>query len=307
MSYRIAAGRINAIAEISISAGGTEYDLDSQYLSCGNAAGLRGFDGNPAASLGSFAYKPSVRTVDLEVTAFGDDGVVTANQLFTDLENDEGDSTVKVTTQIDSVRTATDGGATVDECTTFTQHVGLSKLEVAQVTQKYNTYKLTLALLDGCWMTRIRNKYTFRPNAAAAAGAIDYPIDYPYDLGGNGNPGEMRSVNASRKLWPLIVITGPCAKPSVTIAGNRYAVNMTLTAGQSLEINTLRKTVLFKHGGVSESVLGRAVLGLGDGSGSYIFQPLPHLTANRLGYAVTPPSDAVTTVTLLETVPAINI
>ncbi|WP_288270314.1 hypothetical protein [uncultured Bifidobacterium sp.] len=307
MSYRIAAGRINAIAEISISAGGIEYDLDSQYLSCGNAAGLRGFDGNPAVSLGSFAYQSSVRTVDLEMTAFGDSGVVTANKLFTSLENDEGDSVVKVTTQIGSMRTAIDGGATEDDSTTFTQHVGLSKVEVAATTQKYNTYKLTLALLDGCWTTGLRNKYTFRPNAAASVGAIDYPLDHPYDLGGAGNPGEMRSVNASRKLWPLIVITGPCAKPSVTIAGNRYAVNMALTAGQSLEINTLRKTVLLKHGGVSESVLGKAVLGLGEGSGSYIFQPLPHLTAKSLGYTVTPPSDALTTVTLLETVPAINI
>lgn len=299
-------GRVQAIAGISIVAGGIEYDLDSQYLSCGNAVALRGFDGTPAVSLGSFAYQSSVRTVDLEVTAFGD-GVYAANELFTALENDEGDSTVKVTTQIDSMRASAGGGATADDSTTFTQHVGLSKLEVAQVTQKYNTYKLTLALLDGCWMTGLRNKYTFRPNAAAAAGAIDYPLDHPYDLGGNGNPDEMRFTNASRKLWPLIVMTGPCAMPSVTIAGNRYAVNMTLTEGQSLEINTLRKTVLLKHGGISESVLGKAVLGMGEGSGSYIFQPLPHYKDKRRAYTVTPPTDALTTVTLLETVPAINI
>lgn len=297
---------VRAIAGISIVAGGIEYDLDSEFLSVGNAAALRGFDGTPAVSLGSFAYQPSARTVDLEVTAFGD-GVYTANQLFTALENDEGDSTVEVTTQIDSIRAYDGVGATADDSTTFTQHVGLSKVEVTATTQKYNTYKLTLVLLDGCWTVGLRNKYTFRPTAAVSVGAIDYPLDYPYDLGGNSNPGEMRSVNASRKLWPLIVITGPCAKPSITIAGNLYSVNMTLTAGQSLEINTLRKTVLFKHGGISESMLGKASLGLGEGSGSYIFQPLPHLTAKSRGYTVTPPSDALTTVTLLETVPAINI
>lgn len=306
MSFINHAGRINAIAGISIVAGGTEYDLDSQYLSCGNAAALRGFDGNPAVSLGSFAYHSSVRTVDLEVTAFGD-GVYTANDMFTAMENDEGESTVTVTTQIDSMRASADGGATADDSTTFTQHVGLSKVEVTATTQKYNAYKLTLALLDGFWTTGLRNRYTFRSNAATSVGAIDYPLDHPYDLGGAGNPSEMRSVNASRKLWPLIVIAGPCAKPSMTIAGNRYAVNMTLTAGQSLEINTLRKTVLLKHGGVSESVLGKAVLGLGEGSGSYIFQPLPHLSNKMRGYTVTPPSDALTMVTLLETVPAINI
>lgn len=299
---------IDVIAGVTIVAGGNRYDLDSKDLSCGNAAALRGFDGNPAASLGSFAYQPAARSVDLEITAFGT-GVRTMHGMLADLENDAGTSTVEVTANIGSLRKWGDGshGGTVNDYTTFTQHIGLSKADLTAVTRKYNTYKLAIVLLDGCWTTWMRNRYTFRPSTNAGAGAINYPIDYPHDLGANGNPSEIDFVNASRKLWPLITITGPCANPSVNIAGNRYAITQPLTDGQTLEIDTLHKTVTLEHGGVSENIIAKAVLGMGEGSGSYIFQPLPHYRDKRRAYAIAPPTDALTTVTLLETVPAINI
>ena len=296
-------GRVAPINGAVITAGGTKYDLNSSLLNCGNIADVRGFDGTPAVSLGSFMYQPNARTIDLELTAFGPDGVDTASTLFNALEAAEGAADLTVTESVDSV--APGGKTTV---TGFTQRCGLSKIEVAKTTPKFNTYKLTLVLLDGYWTTSVRNRYVFLPvSSGSLSDGIDYPHDYPHDLGMSGNPSQLKQVNKFRTLWPLIEIIGPCQTPAVTIAGNKYAVTTQLTAGQTLAIDTLHKTVRLKHGGVSENLLGKAVLGMGEGSGSYIFQRLPILTGNATGYAVTTPVDAKVVVTLVETVPAINI
>lgn len=297
------AGRVAPISRAVITAGGATYDLNSELLNCGNIADVRGFDGTPTVSLGAFAYKPNARTIDLELTAFGPDGVGTASMLFNALEADEGSAALTVTASVNSLTAS--GKSTV---TGFTQHCGLSKIEVSKTTPKFNTYKLGLVLLDGCWTTSVRNRYVFLPvSSGSASGGVDYPHDYPHDLGMSGNPSRLKQVNMFRKLWPLIEIIGPCQTPAVTIAGNKYAVTASLTADQTLVIDTLHKTVRLNHGGISENMLGKAMLGMGEGSGSYIFQRLPVLTGNADGYAVTTPTDAKTFITLVETVPAINI
>lgn len=296
------AGRVAPVSRAVITAGGETYDLNSELINCGNIADVRGFDGTPSVSLGSFAYRPNVRTIDLELTAFGTDGVNTAGMLFNALEAAEGSAALTVTTSVGSV---TVGGKTTE--TGFTQHCGLSKIEVSKTTPKFNMYKLTLVLLDGCWTTSVLNRYVFLPVSGSVPDGIDYPHDYPHDLGMSGNPSRLKQVNRFRTLWPLIEISGPCQAPAVTIAGNKYAVTAPLTAGQTLVIDTLHKTVRLNHGGIGENLLGKAVLGMGEGSGSYIFQPLPVLTGNADGYAVETPTDARVVITLVETVPAINI
>lgn len=296
-------GRVAPISRTVITVGGATYDLNSELLNCGNIADVRGFDGTPSVSLGAFAYQPDTRTIDLELTAFGTDGVNTASMLFNALEAAEGSAALTVTASVGSV---TVGGKTT--ATGFTQHCGLSKIEISKTTPKFNVYKLTLVLLDGCWTTSIRNRYVFLPvSSGSVSGGVDYPHDYPHDLGMSGNPSQLKQVNRFRTLWPLIEISGPCQTPEVTIAGNKYAVTASLTAGQTLSIDTLHKTVRLNHGGVSENLLGKAVLGMGEGSGSYVFQRLPILTDNANGYAVTTPTDARVVITLVETVPAINI
>lgn len=296
------AGRVAPISRAVITVGGETYDLNSSTLNCKNIADVRGFDGTPTVSLGAFAYRPNARTIDLELTAFGTDGVNTASMLFNALEAAEGSAALTVTASVGSV---TVGGRTTE--TGFTQHCGLSKIEISKTTPKFNTYKLTLALLDGCWTTSVLNRYVFLPVSGAVPDGIDYPHDYTHDLGMSGNPSRLKQVNRFRTLWPLIEVSGPCQTPAVTIAGNKYAVTTQLTAGQTLAIDTLRKTVRLNHGGISENLLGKAVLGMGEGSGSYIFQPLPVLTGSADGYTVTTPTDAKTVITLVETVPAINI
>lgn len=304
---------ISSIASVAINAGGDSWTLNAtadndRMLRVNNAAALRGFDGNPSTGIGSFAYSIAARTVDLEVTAIGDGGVTAFHDMCEAMIAHPGTATIEVGIAMDSVSQNDGGGGLLSDTTYWLQHVGLAKVELEKTTTMANTYKLSVTLLDGAWTSNISNTTTFRAESAGSTSdSLDMPFDLPCDLGVPGNATRLNGLNAGRQLWPVITITGPCATPSVTIGNNRYAVTEAIPAGDTLTIDTAAKTVTLTHGGVSESWLGKAVIGMGEGSGSYIFEPLPERqTWAADGIPVTTPSDATTTISIKERILALN-
>lgn len=304
---------ISSIASVAINAGGQSWTLNAtdgndRMLRVNNAAALRGFDGNPSTGIGSFAYSIGARTVDLEVTAIGDGGVTAFHDMCEAMIAHPGTATIEVGIAMDSVSQNDGGGGLLFDTTFWSQHVGLAKVELEKTTTVANTYKLSITLLDGAWTGNISNTTTFRAESAGSTSdSLDLPFDTPFDLGVPGNATRLNGLNAGRQLWPVITIVGPCATPSVTIGNNRYAVTAPIPAGNTLTIDTVAKTVKLTHGGVSESWLGKAVIGMGEGSGSYIFEPLPERqTWAADGIPVTTPSDATTTISIKERILALN-
>lgn len=304
---------ISSIASVAINVDGQSWPLNATVdndrgLRVNNAAALRGFDGNPSTGINSFAYSIGARTVDLEVTAIGNGGVTALHNMCEAMLTHPGSATIEVGIAMDSVSQTDGGGSLLSDTTFWSQHVGLAKVELEKTTTVANTVKLSITLLDGAWTGNISNTMMFRAESAGStSGSLDLPFDFPFDLGAPGNATRMNGLNAGRQLWPVITINGPCATPSVTIGSNRYAVTAAIPAGNTLTIDTAAKTVKLTHDGVSESWLGKAVIGMGEGSGSYIFEPLQERQIWAAdGIPVMTPSDATTTISIKERILALN-
>ena len=106
------------------------------------------------------------------------------------------------------------------------------------------------------------------------ADGLDYPFNFPYDYGLAASEISINNANA----YPfdmLIRIYGGTDRPSVTIGGNIYAVDITLQKDERLEIDTRDKTVMFVDiAGNRKSALDKIKGTYMKDSGSYIFQPL---------------------------------
>lgn len=82
---------------------------------------------------------------------------------------------------------------------------------------------------------------------------IDLPLDFSFDLGK-----AERGVDGieNRHYIPtsfLMTFYGPCVNPSVTIGGHLYKVNITLSSGEYLQIDSINKRVI-RHTTTGEDV-----------------------------------------------------
>lgn len=74
-------------------------------------------------------------------------------------------------------------------------------------------------------------------------GGFDYDYDYEYDYGME-NAGESSLYNAHfTEENFLMIISGQCTNPSITIGDHTYTVNVELNVGDNLYINSKEKTV----------------------------------------------------------------
>lgn len=130
---------------------------------------------------------------------------------------------------------------------------------------------VTVALLDGVWR-RPRAK-SFMKSAQGGGGWLDYPHGYPYGL---GSPSPVTDMDCGLGGVPKITVYGPAVNPYVIIAGNRYEVDVTVPAGGYLVIDALKRTVkMTDQAGVVTDCFADAKRGSGEGSGEYVFQPVP--------------------------------
>lgn len=132
-------------------------------------------------------------------------------------------------------------------------------------------YSLTFTSDDPYWCRDTKTVITERHEGGAG---LDYPYDYEHDFGYAPSTVVVRNENfAPADL--LVRFYGPCEDPSVTIAGNNYAVEASLAQGDYLEVDTREKTVLIKRlDGDVENAFSNVKGDYMEGSGSYIFQSL---------------------------------
>ncbi len=136
--------------------------------------------------------------------------------------------------------------------------------------------RLTAVLLDGVW--RKENIQHFDPEPEDPGEVypwLDYSHDYLYDYSENARPD---SIDAGDYMPSAIklVIFGPATYPSIEIGGNVYEVDVNVPSGGYLLVDGLAKTVaLVTANGTVTNVFDKARRGTGEGSGEYIFQPLP--------------------------------
>lgn len=133
--------------------------------------------------------------------------------------------------------------------------------------------KLSAVLLDGAWW-RLRG-ISLLPDSSIASNGLDYPYDFEYDYsppttGGAVDTGKLCA------CVPRLVFYGAVNNPQVTIAGNKYQVNVNVPAGARVEIDGRDKTVkLITGDGTTTDKFADALRGSGEGGGEYIFQPIP--------------------------------
>lgn len=101
----------------------------------------------------------------------------------------------------------------------------------------------------------------------------DYEYDYEHDLAGviNSYSVEIPGIFSTDFLWRVY---GPATNPYVKIGDNTYKINTSVQTGQTIEVDTLQKTITLTDGqGQKTNILAERMRGA-KGSGSYIFEPL---------------------------------
>lgn len=134
---------------------------------------------------------------------------------------------------------------------------------------------LELAMLDGVWRRAHRVDYAVRPKDARSA--LDIPFDFPADLGAP-KPSEYLEAWKWGESPLRIVFYGPCENPCVTVGGNAYAVDVTVPEGGRVEVDPLarpRTVEMVLPSGTRVDAFGKARRGDGQGSGEYVFEPVP--------------------------------
>lgn len=140
---------------------------------------------------------------------------------------------------------------------------------------------MTAVLLDGAWRRENVAHYTLDSGGGAAAyDYLDYSHDYMYDYSRNTQPDSVTSTAYMPSPIRLVVF-GPATNPAITIGGNRYQVNATVPAGGYLVVDGIDKAIAsVTVNGTITNLFDKGVRGTGEGSGDYIFEPLPPGTSD---------------------------
>lgn len=234
-----------------VSARGERLSLDGEGAFTGTAAEMRGRSWSyELGHRGITGQSRPARTVDVDV-AFTDPGK--ADELRRIADRDVHDGTP---------------GA-VEVGGRWTQRAYVLGFEPDLVYRGFVKGSLTVALLDGAW--RRPHVIELRPGGAASDGK-GHPYAYPYSYGLAEGVGRIMSVGSMP--GPVsITVYGPATDPSVTIGGNRFAVECSVPAGGHLDIDGVALTVTLVNAyGERENRLADAVRGTGRGGGEYIFE-----------------------------------
>lgn len=155
----------------------------------------------------------------------------------------------------------------------------IPKSEPQTITPTMVETQLAVVFLDGVWRREITTHHD--PRTDKAGGDLDYSYDYPHDYGGMSILDTV--TNTTGMPQPIrLTIFGPCVNPYIIIGPNRYEVDATIPAGSRLEIDgtaDARTVIMISDTGLRTNLFGKAVRGAGRGSGTYVFEPLPHGTS----------------------------
>ena len=97
----------------------------------------------------------------------------------------------------------------------------------------------------------------------------DHPFDYAYDYAVTVNGRTIQCDSAGKNEF-RILIYGPAINPYITIGGHKYAINGTISEGETLLIDSITKTITLT------TATGSKVNWFDKRSrDSYIFNPIP--------------------------------
>ena len=148
-------------------------------------------------------------------------------------------------------------------------YVTASKKKDYNLKKKLCMLDLTFTSEDLSWYCD--KKHVFIPEnneSGNIGGNTDYPFDYPYDyalpLKGRNIICDTIGENAFR-----LIIYGEAVNPSIIIGGHTYAINGAIGKDETLEIDSLTRTITLTSHGQKINWLDRR------NRSQYIFQPIP--------------------------------
>ena len=120
-------------------------------------------------------------------------------------------------------------------------YITASKKSDYLITKQLCKIELTLTSDNPVWYRE--HTHPFLPGTESGfIGGVDYPFDYRYDyaLSMNGRKIVCDSIGSSAFR---LLIYGEATNPAVTINGHTYTVNGTIAKGETLLIDSLKKTI----------------------------------------------------------------
>ena len=169
----------------------------------------------------------------------------------------------------------------------------IAKAEPQSIGPRIVETQLTVVQLSK-WRRRLPTM-PFLSVTADTDASLDLPTDLPCDLMGMAQASSLDVQGPDPMAWEMVVY-GPAVNPHITIAGNTHQIDVTVPSGGYLLIDAVageRSVTLVAANGDRRNVFASAVRGEGEGSGRYVFQPLPAGVSavswpNSFGFDLTP-------------------
>ena len=151
----------------------------------------------------------------------------------------------------------------------WSQRAYIVSSETEAVYRNHVKVRVGVVLLDGVW--RKPETIELVPGGALSDGK-GFPHGFPYSYGTADGFSRIESLGSLP--GPVsIVFYGPATNPSITIGGNRFAVECSVPSGGHLDVDGVNLSVtLVNEYGERSNEIASAVRGAGKGSGEYIFE-----------------------------------
>lgn len=150
--------------------------------------------------------------------------------------------------------------------------ISASKKDRYSQSDRYMEATLTVTTDRPFWIKETKVEVTADTSwIPEGAGGFDFPFDFPFDF----RTAQARSTPVTNDIFYdsafRMVIHGAAVNPTVTINDHEYQVNMLVSAGRKLVIDSIAKTIqtMTEEGtGIENAFDAR-------GRNDYIFQPIP--------------------------------
>jgi hypothetical protein len=130
---------------------------------------------------------------------------------------------------------------------------------------------LTVVLLDGVWL----KETAMSLHAQTSLEGLDYPFDYNYDFMGETTETTVSNGSVAPVNFRMVIF-GPSTNPAITIGSNVYQLNCLLSENSYAVIDSQQKTIqIVQPNGSIVNGFQYGVRGMGQGTGTYIFEKIP--------------------------------
>lgn len=149
-------------------------------------------------------------------------------------------------------------------------YITASKKSNYLVAERFCNIELTLTSDDPAWYRE--QTHTFLPNAGGSIGigsGTDFPYDYPYDYALSMSGQSVSCGSVGSNAFKLLIY-GEAVNPTVIIGGHVYTINGTVSKGETLLIDSVKKTIT-----LTTATGSKANWFSKRGRESYVFEPIP--------------------------------